>query len=144
MNSSIKSNAGSLIYAKNTGRFLFLLRNADKRYKGTWGIVGGKVEVNEHAIDGLSREIFEEVGKDLSGCVTVPLTVYKSDTSDFEYHTFMIIVEEEFIPALNDEHAGYAWTTLKNYPKPLHPGLWKTVNFSSVQDKIKDVTGIFC
>jgi hypothetical protein len=46
----------------------------------------------------------------------------------------------EFIPKLNDEHCGYAWVGDGQYPKPLHPGLFSTVNFDVVQSKLKTLT----
>jgi len=32
---------------------------------------------------------------------------------------------------------GWAWIDSGRWPKPLHPGLWSTVNFDTVQDKIQ-------
>jgi hypothetical protein len=58
----------------------------------------------------------------------------------FVYHTFFCEVEEEFIPALNDEHVGYAWVTEGQYPKPLHPGLFSTVNIDIVIEKLNSLT----
>ena len=46
-------------------------------------------------------------------------------------------VEDEFVPKLNDEHRGYAWTSIEDHPKPLHPGVWRTFNFQVILDKIK-------
>ena len=52
---------GALIYSKSTKRYLFLLRN-QKRHAGSWGLVGGGVEINETPAEGLQREIAEEIG----------------------------------------------------------------------------------
>jgi hypothetical protein len=52
------------------------------------------------------------------------------------YHTFYSIVKSEFIPVLNNEHIGYAWVDGKTYPKPLHRGLFSTLNFDIIQEKI--------
>jgi hypothetical protein len=56
--------------------------------------------------------------------------------NSFVYHTFFCAVKKEFIPILNDEHLGYSWIDSSVYPKPLHPGLFNTVNFDVVQEKI--------
>jgi hypothetical protein len=49
----------------------------------------------------------------------------------------MMTVSEEFCPVLNEEHTGYCWTPLDDYPKPLHPGVWRSFSFQVVVDKIK-------
>jgi hypothetical protein len=83
-------------------------------------------------------EIQEEIGS-IRIVKVIPLEKFTSDTNNFEYHTYLIVVDEEFIPKLNDEHRGYAWTELDDHPKPLHPGVWRTFNFKSIIDKIKTV-----
>lgn len=126
---------GALIYSKSTHRYLFLLRN-QKRHAGSWGLVGGTVEQSESPIQALLREIKEEIGSVQLEKI-IPLEKFTADTSDFEYHTYLATVESEFVPTLNDEHRGYAWTTLEDHPKPLHPGVWRTFSFKSVIKKIK-------
>jgi len=46
------------------------------------------------------------------------------------------VVDQEFQPELNSEHLGYAWIDSGTWPRPMHPGLWSTVNFEAVQHKI--------
>jgi len=48
-------------------------------------------------------------------------------------------VNQEFRPRLNYEHIGYAWIDSGTWPKPMHPGLWSTVNFEAVQSKISTI-----
>jgi 8-oxo-dGTP pyrophosphatase MutT (NUDIX family) len=126
---------GALIYCSSTKRYLFLLRN-QKRHAGSWGLVGGGVNSNESIIDALHREIAEEINLE-SYLQIVPLEKFTSDQGNFEYHTYLITVETEFTPTLNNEHRGYAWTYLDDHPKPLHPGVWRTFNFKAIIDKIK-------
>ncbi len=135
-----KESTGALIMAKNTKRYLFVLRNG-ARFEGTWALVGGKVEKNERTIDALKREIYEEINLsfDIETNKIIPIETFTSNDTSFLYHTFLILVDEEFIPTLNNEHRGYCWVSIEDYPKPLHPGLWKTFNFQSVIDKIKTV-----
>jgi len=131
-----KQSVGALIYSSSTKRYLFLLRDGTK-YAGTWGLSGGKVEQSERVIDALYREIMEETGTDLSLCKTIPIETFTSDNRKFIYYTFLVSVEKEFIPELNHEHRGYCWVALNDHPKPLHPGVWKTFNFSSIISKIQ-------
>lgn len=128
---------GALIYSKATQRYLFLLRN-QKRHAGSWGLVGGGVDQGETPIEALYREIGEEIGQ-LKIDKVIPLEKFTSETNNFEYHTYLILIDNEFIPQLNNEHRGYAWTELDDHPKPLHPGVWRTFNFKSIINKIKTV-----
>ena len=129
-------SAGALIYCKTTHRYLFLLRNGGS-YAGSWGLVGGKIDAGETVVDGLNREIAEELGGMIKDAKLIPIEKFTSDTSRFEYHTYVINVDEEFVPMLNREHRGYCWVHLDDYPKPLHPGVWRTFKFNSVIEKIK-------
>jgi len=132
----INTSCGSLILCTSTNRYLFLLRD-DGRYPNTWGLVGGKVEKNESVLQGLVREIKEELGGEIKGAKILPIEQYTSDNGKFIYHTFLIKVDEEFIPTLNNEHKGYCWVPLENYPKPLHPGVYRTIKIGANQDKLR-------
>lgn len=129
--------AGALIYCKATHRYLFLLRNGT--HAGSWGLVGGKIETNETIVKGLMREIIEELGGFISDAKLIPIEKFTSENKNFEYHTYVIKVDSEFVPELNQEHRGYCWVKLEDYPKPLHPGVWRTFKFSSVIDKLRTI-----
>ena len=128
--------AGCLFYSLDTKRYLFLLRNGSK-YSGTWGLPGGKIENGESIIDGLYREIDEEMGNTPPFLKVIPIETFTSNDYYFNYHTYLITVDHEFMPNLNDEHRGYAWVNINDYPKPLHPGVWNTFKFEVVQEKIQ-------
>jgi ADP-ribose pyrophosphatase YjhB (NUDIX family) len=129
--------SGALFYALNTKRFLFLHRAQGKR-KDLWGLVGGTNEGVETPWEGLSREITEEIGV-VKIKKTVPLESFVSTDSRFQFHTYLCFVENEFIPTLNNEHDGYAWTSFSKWPKTLHQGLRNTLQNKSIQNKIKTV-----
>jgi 8-oxo-dGTP pyrophosphatase MutT (NUDIX family) len=115
--------SGGIFLAKDTGRFLFLLRTQGKT-AGTWGLVGGKKEPTDATpYEALNREIAEEVGKTPQIKKTIPLELFTSNDQHFQYNTYILIVEKEFIPTLNEEHSGYAWCSFDNWPKPLHQGV---------------------
>ena len=128
-------SAGVFFYAKNTQRFLYLLRT-DNKNPGNWGIPGGKED--ETLLEGIARECQEEIEFFPKNAKLVPIQLVVNNT--FTYHTFFCAVTEEFTPVLNDEHCGYAWVGDNQYPKPLHPGLFSTVNFDVVQKKLKALT----
>jgi len=104
--------------------------------------VGGKIEPNETVVAGLTREIAEELGGIIADAKLVPIEKFTSDTGKFEYHTYVIRVDEEFAPVLNREHRGYCWVPLDDYPKPLHPGVWRSFKFASVIDKIRTLESL--
>jgi 8-oxo-dGTP pyrophosphatase MutT (NUDIX family) len=127
---------GTFIYSTSTHRYLFLLRNSSK-YSGTWGLAGGKIDANEQILGSLTRELKEELGYEFHDVKVIPIEKFTSDNGHFSYHTFLIPVEDEFVPVLNYEHRGYSWVALEDHPKPLHPGVWRTINFTAVVEKIK-------
>jgi 8-oxo-dGTP pyrophosphatase MutT (NUDIX family) len=135
--------AGALIYSLKTKRFLWLLRSEISSYPNTWGLVGGKKESGENNIECLEREIYEEIGFHLISKKIIPLETYTSSDTNFFYYTYIVIVDDEFIPELNEEHNGYCWCPLKSHPQPLHPGLWHTVKVESIQEKIKLLEEIY-
>ncbi len=118
-----------------TGRFLYLLRN-DVKHPSTWGLPGGKIEAGETLLGGMERECIEELGSFPEYQRLIPLEKFTSADGSFSYHTWVCIIENEFVPVLNHEHMGYAWIDAGTFPRPMHPGLWNTVNIEAVQNKI--------
>jgi len=128
--------SGGLFVAKDTKRFLLLLRNQGKT-AGTWGLVGGKKEPTDLTlIEGLNREIKEEVGKCPTIRKIIPLELFTSSDQKFQYNTYILIVDKEFIPILNQEHVGYSWCGYESWPKPLHQGLKVSFNNKIIKTKI--------
>ncbi len=136
MNKSETTSGGVFFYAYDTKRFLYLLRNDDKN-PGNWGIPGGKIDNDETLFEGIERECWEEIQYFPTDAKLVPIQKFVNNS--FTYHTFFCKIPNEFIPILNDEHCGYCWLTQDHYPKPMHPGLFNTVNFDVVQTKLKDL-----
>ena len=66
----------------------------------------------------------------------VPIEKFTSADGGFSYHTFFCSVANEFAPVLNEEHVGWAWIASGTWPRPMHPGLWSTVNFDAVRGKM--------
>ena len=54
MESSTLNAIGIWFYAKDTKRYLFLLRN-DPKHPGSWGLPGGKLEEGESLLGALTR-----------------------------------------------------------------------------------------
>jgi 8-oxo-dGTP pyrophosphatase MutT (NUDIX family) len=129
--------SGALIYSLNTERFLFLHRAQGKTSK-QWGLVGGTNEDGETPWIALQREIEEEIGP-VNIKKTIPLETFVSNDTVFSFHTYLCLVNEEFIPILNNEHTGYAWCSFGSWPKPLHQGLRNTLQNKIIQTKLETV-----
>lgn len=128
----VVNGVGVLLWAKITGRSLYLLRG-DR--EGTWCLPGGKVERGESLMGALSRECVEEIGRPIDGKV-YPIECYTTPDGRFQYHTFFAVIEGEFVPTLNHEHVGWAWCDRGSWPRPLHGGLQQTLSQDTVHQKI--------
>ena len=131
--------SGGIILAKETKRFLFLLRNKEN----TWGFVGGRKEPQDQtAFETLNRELSEELTVVPKIEKTVPLELYTSNDGNFQYHTYVLITEKEFVPCLNDEHSGYAWVSYANWPKPLHQAVKTSLHNRANKTKLEVILDI--
>lgn len=130
--------SGALFYSTQSKRFLMLYREKSKS-KNVWGLVGGRNDDSETPWNGLQREIKEEIGFLPDIKKTVPLETFISTDEHFSFHTYLCVIDEEFIPVLNDEHSGYAWVQINKWPKPLHNGLQNTLRSKTNLKKLDTV-----
>lgn len=133
--------SGALFYAKSTKRIL-LLQKTEGKHQGTWGLVGGTNIEGESAWQGLQREVQEEIGFLPEIKKTLPLETFVSNDSVFNFHTYLCVVEDEFVPKLSKEHQGWAWCTVDGAPKPLHQGLKSSFNNRIMRAKLQTVFDI--
>lgn len=138
-NTMIKAS-GCLFLSTNTGRVLLQQRSPNVKYPGSWGFFGGKSEGKERPIETLLREIQEEIGSIPAYKKILPVSSFTSNDGKFVYHTFVIIVKNEFIPKkLNEESSGFSWTSIDNFPQPLHPGVKSQLSNKHIIQKIKTI-----
>jgi ADP-ribose pyrophosphatase YjhB (NUDIX family) len=133
--------SGALFYSLATERFLLLYRNKNSSRSNCWGLVGGKNEGSETPWEGLQREIEEEIGV-VKIKKTIPLESFVSSDEHFSFHTYLCLVDNEFIPQLNEEHSGYSWCSFNQWPKPLHTGLANTLRSKTNKNKLETVTQV--
>jgi len=130
--------SGGIFLSLATNRVCLQMRSGDGSYPGTWSFWGGKSEGMESALQTLIREISEEAGNNLPEFKRIyPLHQYVSRDKKFIYNSFVITVDHEFIPTLNQESTGYTWTNIDTLPKPLHAGARGVLCSSSILKKIK-------
>lgn len=122
---SAKNAVGALFVCAATRRCLLNLRAAHKTHPLSWALWGGMLEAGETPAQGLFREISEEMG---TVCIvrTHVFDVFESRHSDFRHYSFVCVVEQEFVPMINHEAAGYAWFDFGKWPRPLHRGVRHT------------------
>lgn len=133
--------SGALIYAKSTRRFL-LVQKSHGKHTGTWGLVGGTNLQHENPWQGLQREIVEEIGSMPNIIKTLPIETFVSNDKVFNFHTYLCVVEDEFIPLLSDEHCAWAWANIDYAPKPLHQGLRNSFSNKTIRTKLQTVFDI--
>jgi 8-oxo-dGTP pyrophosphatase MutT (NUDIX family) len=133
--------SGALFYAKSTRRFL-LLQKAHGKHLGTWGLVGGTNLQNENPWQGLQREVQEEIGFAPAIIKTIPLETFVSNDKVFNFHTYLCVIQDEFVPLLSDEHCAWAWSTIDYAPKPLHQGLRNSFSNKTIRTKLQTVFDI--
>lgn len=133
--------SGALFYSKSTQRIL-LLQKASGKHSGTWGLVGGTNEEGETVWQGLQREICEEIGFIPEIIKSIPLETFVSNDLIFNFHTYLCVIDKEFIPILSSEHVGWAWCNIETLPKPLHQGLKNSFSNKTIKNKLKTVFDI--
>lgn len=126
-----------VLFVSQRGNGLFLKRSMEhgpQQYRGLYGLPGGHLDKGETAKEAAIRECKEEMGKRPEGELVeinrqvMPMVGDDQDTSrEIDYTTFLQLVDYEFIPELNEEHAGFEWAPLDYPPDPIHPGLASTL-----------------
>ncbi|MTH95989.1 NUDIX hydrolase [Roseibium sp. RKSG952] len=120
-----KKAAGCLVLSRRTGRFLFCRRPAGAPAAGKWSLWAGKTEQGENPSETARRELCEETGLEI---IEFPEHVHRMTTSAFQFDTFCVVVDDEFMPKRTAESDGYAWAPLEGVPTPVHWGLEKLLS----------------
>lgn len=131
-------SAGALFKSEESNRYLFVLRSSKTSYPSRWSLVGGKVHYDEEILEGLQREIIEELGFLPEITKWCPFNCFISMDKKFQYHSCLLLTPKEFIPKLNSENDGYAWVDIDNPPKPLHPRLREVLTSNVLIESIKN------
>lgn len=120
--------AGVLIKALDTNRVLLILRSDKCSEPFKWALVSGGINTEEDTLEGLKREVFEELGTNAD--ILKYEFINTEIEGDMEFFYYQGFTEHEFSPILNEEHDDFGWFEADNLPSPL---------FSKLGDKIKDI-----
>jgi hypothetical protein len=84
----------------------------------------------------------EEIGFMPDIIKTLPIETFVSNDTVFNFHTYLCVVEKEFVPTLSEEHCAWAWSTIDWAPKPLHQGLRNSFSNKIIRTKLQTVFDI--
>lgn len=98
------------------GKLLLLKRHPNKLFGDSWGVPGGKLEEGESPVEGMVREVYEEIGFVVDKSLVEHIcTIYiESEPRSHEviYHMFYYPLNELPILTLHlEEHLEAQWVT---------------------------------
>ena len=98
---------------KYKDEFLVVKRSKkEDNFCGAWEFPGGKLEDGELLIDGLKRELFEEIGLDIKDRKIKIINYYDDIRDKIHYIELDFLIEvdnKELDIKLSDEHDDYCW-----------------------------------
>ena len=115
--------AGVLILCLKTDKVLLLLRAAGGRGGNTWNLVAGGIEEGETVLEGLKREVTEEMSINPDRIDYKLIKKVDIPEDNITFHYYEGFTNSEFIPKLCDENTDYGWYSKDELPSPLYPDL---------------------
>lgn len=109
--------AGILFLAK--GHALLVRRADGSDHAGEWAFPGGGIEEGETPEQAALRECVEEIG---SAPDDPGVLFARRNDGNVDFFTFLKQIDTPFKPTLNDEHDGFQWCVIGDWPKNVHPG----------------------
>jgi len=117
--------AGVLIKCTETDNVFLLFRN-DK--VPVWALVSGNVENGENILDGLKREIYEELFIKPNDIQFKFVRVEQIPEKNREFHYYEGFTNSEFKPILDHENLNFGWFSKDKLPSPLFKGLAQKIS----------------
>ena len=119
--------AGVLIKCSETGNVLLLQRNDGKKEE-RWSLVTGGVDKGETILEGLKREVTEEIGINPDIIDYEFMEVIEIPKKNKELHYYQGLTKSEFKPILNEEHHDWGWFSKDDLPSPLYPNTQEKID----------------
>lgn len=114
--------AAGVMFVTPNGQTLLLRRGQNGDHAGEWSLPGGKLEAGETAEEAALRETQEETGFVSQGAIGALLCLTDAPIGG-KFATYLVKIDEPFVPKLDDENVGHMWTNLNDMPDGLHPGM---------------------
>lgn len=139
--------AGALFYALDTQKFLVLLRADDGDDGNCWCCLGGGRDMVNGQPEPLEmtvrREAFEEGGLAMDAEYELIHVGTKRYEDGFKFYNYLALIEEEFLPIINEEHKSFQWVDWDKLPKEMHRGMMSVFNSPHGQKVLKTHTTAF-
>ena len=106
-------HAVGVILENTKGQILVLRRHPQSYEGGTWGLVGGKVELGENKVVAIVREVQEEIGYKIDSTKLRYLKTYKWNHEipniTFEAFKYADLIKHIHVNLDPDEHTQHLW-----------------------------------
>ena len=109
------------------GRTLIVKKSPEEKVDGgLWAVPGGKIHPKENIVDGLVREVAEEVGLNVTYCKWIGEDVFESGGHWFHGEHFICAVQDTTKVVLEKNLAEYHWITKEEIDAyEFHPNIKK-------------------
>ena len=115
-------------FIKNPNNEILIVKKAEgeKVDGGLWTVPGGKIDPQEEIIDGLKRELYEEVGLEISGYKWIGEDVFESNKYWYHGQHFLCTVDTSSAVILEKNLTEYKWISKKEIESyQFHPNIKK-------------------
>jgi len=119
----MQNRAGILFLSINSGRVFLIWENK-------WTV---PTFIRNRGVIEDAQELLSSYN--LTDAKFVPIELYTSKDSGFEYSTYVVLVEDDFACPTGT----YSWSNLDNLPKNVHIGLKNTLSNKITQVKIETI-----
>ncbi len=119
---------GVLIKCAETDRILLLLRNDKGEDPNLWSMVTGGIDEGESILEGLKREVNEEMSIDPNIINYKFIEKIYISEKNMDFHYFQGFTKSEFLPKLDHENLDFKWCDKDDLPSPLYPGIIDKIN----------------
>ena len=58
----------------------------------------------------------------------------------FKFHNYLALINEEFLPVINDEHRSFQWCKWQDFPTEMHPKMMEAFHSPEGQRALRQHT----